>query len=100
MRKYVYYLLICSAVILSMGCAGMKVIHPGEENNAGTLALDVSEGQVKLVPTYTCKLESMGNRFSSVGKSEESARKDVVEKCRSRTLLSFCESEKVKCEKN
>lgn len=100
MRKNIFYFLIVSFVLFISGCAGMKVIHPGEENNAGTLALDVSEGQVKLVPTYTCKLESMGNRFSSVGKSEESARKDVVEKCRSRTLLSFCEPEKVKCEKN
>lgn len=79
----------------------MKVINPNNQNqNAGTLAVDVSEGQLKLVSTYTCKLESMGNRFSAVGKTEAAAREEVVAKCHDRTLLSFCKPENVKCLQN
>lgn len=89
------------AILVCIGCAGMKVIHPNRQNeNAGTLALDVQDGQLKVVATYTCKLESMGNRFSALGKTEEEARKEVVAKCRDRTVLSFCKLEKVTCVKN
>lgn len=100
MNKLVWILAVGAVGLNLLGCAGLKVIHPEDEKNAGTLALDVSEGQFKLVATYTCKLESMGNRFSSVGKSEEEARIDVVAKCQSRTLLSFCKPDKVTCAKN
>lgn len=95
------FLLSAFVVLLITGCAGIKVINPKDQNpNAGTLALDASGGGLKLVETYTCKLESMGNRFSAVGKTEEEARKEVVARCQDRTLLSFCKPEKVTCLKN
>lgn len=82
------------------GC-GMKVINPNDQNpNEGTLAVDVSGGKLKLVSTYTCKLESVGNRFSAVGKTEAEAKNEVVAKCKDRTLISFCNPEKVTCIKN
>lgn len=95
----VFYL---SLVVMSVvSCSGLKVINPNDQNkNAGTLALDLSEGGVKLVATYTCKLESMGNRFSAVGKTEEETRKEVLARCRDNTLISFCDAEKVHCLKN
>lgn len=87
-------------ILLSAGC-GMKVINPNDQNkNEGTLALDVSGGKVALVATYTCKLESMGNRFSALGKTEEDARAEVLAKCQGRTLLSFCKAENITCVKN
>lgn len=87
-------------VLLSSGC-GLKVINPNDQNkNEGTLALDVSDGKVGLVATYTCKLESMGNRFSALGKTEEEARKEVLAKCQGRTMLSFCKAENITCVKN
>lgn len=83
------------------GCAGLKVIKPQEPNqNAGTLAVDFVDGVVKLVPTYTCKMESMGRQFSAVGKTEEDARKEVVARCRDHTVISFCKPENVQCLKN
>lgn len=81
------------------GC-GLKVINPNEPNNKGTLALDASGGQLKLVNTYTCKLESMGHRFYAVGKTEEEARQEALAKCRDHSVLSFCKIENAKCEKN
>lgn len=81
------------------GC-GLKVINPNEPNNQGTLVLDMSSGSPKLVATYTCKLQWMGNRFSAVGKTEAEARTEVVAKCQDRTLISNCKADNAKCEKN
>lgn len=90
--------LIVSALV---GCAGMKVIHPNDVNhNAGTMALDVTGGKIAIVETYSCKLESMGNRFTGVGKTEDEARREAVARCQDRTMLSFCKPEKAKCVKN
>ncbi|MFS4460167.1 hypothetical protein [Bdellovibrio sp. HCB2-146] len=87
-------------ISIATGC-GLKVINPNDQNkNEGTLALDVSDGKVGLVATYTCKLVSMGNRFSALGKTEEDARKEVLAKCQGHTLLSFCKAEKITCVKN
>lgn len=83
---------------LILGCAGMKVIHPNDKNeNEGTLAVDWTGGKMQLVGTFTCKLESMGNRFSAVGKTVEEAQKEVLARCQDRTLLSFCKAENIKC---
>jgi len=84
-----------------IGCAGIKVIRPGEENkNAGTKALDFSEGTPKIVLTHSCTLESVGNRFNAVGKTEEEARKEVVAKCRDKMMISFCDAAKASCVAN
>ncbi len=47
-------------VILSFsGCAGMKVIYPNvESKDRGTRILDLYEGGLKIVSTYSCKLQS------------------------------------------
>nr|WP_295901948.1 hypothetical protein [uncultured Bdellovibrio sp.] len=90
---------IIFAALSFVGC-GLKVINPNDKNpNEGTLALDTSNG-VKLVATYTCKVESMGNRYSAMAKSEEEARREVLYKCKSNTLISSCDPQKVKCVKN
>lgn len=86
-------------LFILIGC-GLKVINPNEPNNEGTLAVDVKDGQVSLVETYTCKLKSMGNRFSAIGKTESEARTEVLEKCKDRTLLSFCKTDEITCTKN
>ncbi len=91
--------LVVAMLAVFTGC-GLKVINPNEPNNKGTLALDMSSGSPKLVETYTCKLESMGNRFSAVGKTEAEARTEVVAKCQDRTLISNCKADNAKCEKN
>ncbi|XGC79963.1 hypothetical protein ACES2L_11550 [Bdellovibrio bacteriovorus] len=91
---------IIAVSFLGLGC-GLKVVNPNDKNpNEGALALDYSGGKVSLVGTYTCKLESMGNRFSAMGKTEADARDAVIDKCRSRTLISVCDPEKTKCFKN
>lgn len=101
MKKDSLFLALSVSALLTAGCAGIKVINPNDQNkNAGTLAVDVKDGQFKLVATYTCKLESIGNRFSALGKTEADAREEVLAKCRERTLLSFCQPEKVKCVQN
>ncbi|WP_347356922.1 hypothetical protein [Bdellovibrio sp.] len=99
MRKVV--LVIAGVLVFgSVGC-GLKVINPNDQNpNKDTLALDVSEGGPKLVATYTCKIVSQGSRFFGLGKTEEIAAKEALAKCRARTLLSFCDPQQVKCEKN
>lgn len=92
---------ILLVVILTIGTGcGLKVINPNEPNNKGTMALDMSSGSPKLVATYTCKLQWMGNRFSAVGKTEAEARTEVVAKCQDRTLISNCKADNAKCEKN
>ncbi|MNL04165.1 hypothetical protein D3C87_1247280 [compost metagenome] len=96
--KALFAATVFSLFILT-GC-GLKVIDPSEPNNEGTLALDVKGGQVSLVETYTCKLKSMGNRFSAIGKTEVEARTEVLAKCKDRTLLSVCKAEEITCAKN
>lgn len=99
MFKKVSHYLLAGAVFLIVGC-GLKVINPNEPNNKGTLAVDVSGGSLKLVETYTCKLESMGKRFYGVAKSESAARDEALAKCRDNSVLSFCKPENTQCEKN
>jgi hypothetical protein len=95
----VFLPLIFSTILV--GCAGIKVVNPNDKNqNDGTLALDTSGGNLKLAATYTCKLESMGTRLSAVGKTEEEARKEVIARCHDRSLISVCEPDKIKCQKN
>ena len=91
-------LFVSSILILFQGC-GLKVIHPDQPNEKGTLALDYKTG--KLVGTYTCTMVGAnGNRVFATGKSEDEARKEVISKCQSQTLISFCEVSKMSCEKN
>lgn len=93
---------LCLLIFVTSGCQGLKVVRPDDpvEQNKGTLALDVSGGSMKLVETYTCTLKSMGANFSAVGKTEESARNEVVAKCKDRTVISFCKPENATCSKN
>lgn len=96
-----FIIVTVSTLAVWVGGCGLKVINPNDQNpNKGTLALDISGGSPKLVATYTCKLDSLGNHFYGFGKNEEEARNDAMGKCQSRTLLSFCDEKKVKCEKN
>lgn len=99
MFKKVSHCLLAGAILSILGC-GLKVINPNEPNNKGTLAVDASGGSLKLVETYTCKLESMGKRFYGVAKSESEARDEALAKCRDNAVLSFCKPETAKCEKN
>ncbi|MGE5086323.1 MAG: hypothetical protein ACM3MG_08505 [Bacillota bacterium] len=100
MKKSIIIPTVSAVLIWTSGC-GLKVINPNDKNpNKGTLALDISSGSPKLVATYTCKLDSQGSHFYGLGKSEDEARKDVLGKCQGRTLLSFCDAQKIKCEKN
>ena len=101
MRKTLFISCLALAALSSGGCAGVKVINPQDKNkNAGALAVDWSGGQPKLVATYTCKLESMGNRFSAMSKTEDEARKEVVARCRDKAIVSFCKPEQATCVKN
>ena len=88
------------ATLLLSACAGMKVIHPNDPRNEGTLAVDTTGGGLKLVETYTCTLVGTGKRHSAIGKSEDEARTEVVAKCRDHTAISFCDVAKAKCVKN
>jgi len=101
MKKAILVLGLSLAILSGAGCAGVKVVNPKDQNkNAGTLALDLSNGRPKLVATYTCNLESMGNRFSAIGKTEADTRKEVVARCRDKTVLSFCKPGIATCVKN
>lgn len=101
MNSVIVNLKIYFLIFSLTGCSGLKVINPNDNNpNAGTLALDLTNGDLKLVATYTCTLQSMGKEISAVAKTEEDARKEVVAKCHDRTVISFCQPEKVKCVKN
>jgi hypothetical protein len=92
--------LVLSLLALS-GCSEIKVIKPSDHNpNSGTKILDFSSGELRVVPTYTCQLASMGHQFSAIGKSEDEARKEVVAKCLDKALLTFCDSAKAACVKN
>ena len=95
-------IVIASSLLLFIGCAGMKVVNPNDQNkNAGTLALDLSNGKPQLVGTITCSIvASNGNRVSAIGKTEDQARKEALAKCRDQTVVSFCEPANLKCDKN
>lgn len=86
-------------VLLLSACAGMKVVNPNDKNkNAGTKMLDLNTG--KIVDTFDCKIESPGKNYSATGSTEQEARDEVLARCRSGTLISFCESDKVRCVQN
>lgn len=94
-------LLTSLILFFTVGCSGLKVINPNDQNkDQGTLALDTTDGKLNLVPTFTCKVESMGSKFSAVGKDQTAATNEVIAKCRNKTALSFCKFEKVTCQKN
>lgn len=96
-----YRLCLVIVLFLLTDCAGLKVIHPNDENkDSGTKMLDLSEGSPKIVSTYTCKLQSMGHRVSAIGKTEKEARAEVLERCHDRTLISFCKEDKITCTQN
>jgi hypothetical protein len=97
-KKSIFYVMVGVGLLL-VGC-GLKVIDPNAPNNKGTLALDTSGGGLKLVETYTCKLDSMGKHYYAVGKTEDEARQEALAKCRDGAVLSFCKIENAKCEKN
>ncbi|WP_413287683.1 hypothetical protein [Bdellovibrio sp. HCB337] len=100
MKKTNLVLAFSLAGFLVVGC-GLKVINPNDKNpNEGTLALQTGEGGIKITGTYSCKLQSMGNRFWGMGNTEEDARKEVMAKCQSHTVLSFCDVSKATCMKN
>lgn len=83
------------------GCAGMKVISPKDENkDKGTKMLDLSSGSPKVVSTYKCKLDSMGHKFSALGKSEKEARDEVLARCHDKAIITFCKSDKITCVQN
>lgn len=95
--KLIFVLLM----LIVVGCAGMKVVNPKDENkDKGTKALDWSGGKPKIVPTFSCKLESGKDKFSAIGKTEEEARKEVLARCRDKSIVSFCKAEKIACVPN
>jgi hypothetical protein len=84
-----------------VGCSGLTVVDPNKPNNKGTLQVDYSGGTPKLVETYTCTMVgSKGKRVFATGKTEEEAKKEAIAKCQDQTLVSFCKSSKISCEKN
>lgn len=92
-------LLIGFLLILLQACSGMKVVHPDRPNEQGTLIYDQQTG--KLVSSYTCTMVgSNGKRVFATGKSEDEARKEAISKCQDQTVISFCKSAKISCQKN
>lgn len=101
MKKLISTLLLSLIIASLYGCAGIKVVKPGEPNkNAGTKALDFSSGSLKVVSTHTCNLHSMGSQFSAVGKTEEGARNEVLAKCHDHAVVTFCKADQVTCVSN
>jgi hypothetical protein len=41
-----------------------------------------------------------GKRVYATGKSESEARQEAIAKCQDQTVISFCKSSKISCEKN
>lgn len=100
MNKYLLHLL-ATIVLFAQGCAGLKVIDPNKPDTKGTLQVDYTDGDIKLVGTYTCTMVGAnGKRVYATGKSEEEARKEAIAKCQSETVVSFCNVSKISCEKN
>ncbi len=87
-------------VLALAGCAGMKVVNPNEQKEQETKMVDWSGGTPKIISPYNCKLESMGNKFSALGKTEEEAKTEVLARCRDKTVISFCKAENIACSKN
>ena len=83
---------------LTVSSCGLKVVNPEDEKNKGSMAVDWSAG--KIVATYTCKLSGIGKTYRAIGKSEEEATTEVVAQCRSGTIISICNKDKVTCWKN
>lgn len=82
-----------------LGCAGMKVVDPQKSKDQGTLQLDYSGGAVRLVGTVGCTMVAAnGQRVYAREKTEDEARREVIAKCRDKTVVSFCESARVECE--
>lgn len=101
MTSNIFIFLFALFSIFCFGCSGIKVVDPNRPNNKGTLQLDYSKGTPQLVETYTCTIvSSSGKRLYATGKSEEEARDEVIAQCQDQTLISFCKSSKVECEKN
>lgn len=88
------------AILLS-GCSGLKVVDPNKPDTKGTLQVDYSGGTPRLVGTYTCTMVGAnGQRVFATGKSEEAAREAVIGKCQEQTVVSFCRSSRISCDKN
>lgn len=102
MKIKIWKFAVCNSLFLFSGCAGIKVVNPNQKNDtSGTLALDITNGKIELAETYTCRIfASNGNRVSAIGKTQDEAQKEALAKCRDQTLVSFCETKNVKCEKN
>lgn len=99
MKKNILLFIFVAALI--SGCAGLKVVDPKKAKDNGTLQVDYSNGQLKLVGTYTCTMVGAnGRRVTATGKSEEEARKEAFAQCRNETVVSFCDVSKVSCAKN
>lgn len=103
MKKKAQATFIGFIFVLLMGCAGMKVVNPNDPatKNAGTKALDLSNGFPKVVSTFTCSIvASNGKRVSAVGKSEAEAQKEALAKCHDESLVSFCLEKNLRCASN
>lgn len=99
MTKHILYFAVLTSFLSA--CAGLKVVDPNKPNTKGTLQVDYSGGSPKLVGTYTCTMVGAnGKRVYATGKSEDEARKEAIAKCQDQTLVSFCKSSKISCEKN
>lgn len=98
MRKYIYASLL---TYFLLGCSGITVVAPNKPNNKGTLQLDYSGGSPKLVGTFTCTMVGAnGKRVYATGKSENETWQEAIAKCKDQTIVSFCKSAKISCEKN
>lgn len=94
-------LITISLSLAWMGCSGMKVIHPEQSKDSGTMMLDWSNGTLKAVGTYTCSIvASNGKRVSALGKSQSEASQEALARCRDQTTVSFCLEKNLKCYKN
>ncbi len=94
-------LLSALSTFFLFGCSGLKVVDPNKPNEKGTLQVDYSGATPKLVGTYSCTMVGAnGKRVYATGKSENEARQAAIAKCQDQTLVSFCKSSRISCEKN
>ena len=99
MYKNISFLFLISTFVSA--CSGLKIIDPNKPDTKGTLQVDYSGGELKLVGTYTCTMvASNGTRVSGTAPTEADARKEAISKCQSQTAVSFCTVSKIACEKN
>jgi hypothetical protein len=83
------------------GCSGLKVVKPEQNKDAGTLMIDWSGSKPQVVGTHGCSLKTIeGKTVSALGKTEEEARREVLARCRDKSLFSVCNEKKVTCTKN